>query len=136
MSDILNEIKTATADLAKRLEVSQLADVEETKNLVERTFVGAEEKWKERIEKDIGKATGQWLELWAQQRGIGHGAVECIRTKEVHEVAVGDVTVPPCLWATRCGWRFGLADHRRREAPDIQCKKCLRKTHLLPAGGR
>jgi len=45
---------------------------------------------------------------------------------QVHRVLLGDCSLPPALWVSACGWKFGLTDHTRVDAFLVSCKKCLR----------
>jgi len=45
---------------------------------------------------------------------------------QVHRVLLGDCSLPPALWVSACGWKFGLTDHKRVDAVLVSCKKCLR----------
>jgi hypothetical protein len=47
----------------------------------------------------------------------------------LHKVLLGDVSVPPVMWAATCGWRFAEAGHSARRtafrADMAKCTKCF-----------
>ena len=44
-----------------------------------------------------------------------------------HEVVCADPSLPPDVWVTRCGWRFGASRHIRMliDGAPVTCPKCL-----------
>ena len=85
--------------------------VEAARRTIEEMQVAQEAKWAQAAEDRLG----------AVMRVGGTSEQE-----QVHRIVMGDGCVPPSLWTTWCGWRFGLSGHVRVKVGLISCKKCLR----------
>ena len=54
----------------------------------------------------------------------------------LHAVLIGPPVLPAAAWATRCGWKFGLAPHAIAPAAHrATCQKCFRGVAGVPDSG-
>ena len=83
--------------------------VAEARRVIEETQVAQEARWARAAEDRLGAVVSR-----------------STAGRQVHRIALGDGCVPPSLWATWCGWRFGSIEHVRVKIDLVNCKKCLR----------
>ena len=108
-AELLEQLKGPS--LAVEAETIVARAVEAARSMIEETQVAQEAKWARAADDRLG----------AVMR-VGGGSEQ----KQVHRIAMGDGCVPPMLWTTWCGWRFGLSGHVRVKVDLISCKNCLR----------
>ena len=86
-----------------------------TENTKTKKFVeGLDGKIRNMVEEEIAKRRAQHSNAHSCEyvQGEGRGRVaHAVRTNPL-------IGVPPNMWATRCGWRFGLSRHQLRQSCD------------------